>query len=291
MAKNINRISNAQNNAVQAIVGFIDSLNNGTFYTLFSNPILQQIFIECARYITAPVTILTTIFMAILAWRQAYIDKGKKSSVLSASIETITALAVVTGVLGSLIAASTFALVTPIIIVAVIATKTLYNIGAAIYYGVQSSTYTNPLASPKKIEKKKQENFELAKKHTVGAVIGLAALATTVGVFLLGHMVLAGIGVGVAVLCAGLAIVKGYHAFKELHAKKSTDNTENKLKKPTETSQLTIANRLHIDLKNKKSSSNILSKNKLIKSKKILPMISYANHVPSAPTKSKRFTR
>lgn len=237
----------AKNNLGQSIIGFIDSINLGATYVTFGLPVFNQFALELAKSILFPIAIAMSLFQAIFAWRQANIDRGKQRSTINAAVETVSALAITTAVIGILVASAAFVLATPIIFTAVAAAKTLFHVGASIYYHRQSKTYTNPLKTSDQIEKKKDTYFELSKQHAIGAVAGAVATLATAAVFLLGKLAFAGIGMGLAIVGVCFAVYKGYHAAKALK-ETPPDDMQKAERKPGLSSQPMISKRLDIDL-------------------------------------------
>ena len=248
MKNQLQKKAEAQNNVWRSFVGFIDSVNLGATYVTFGLPVFDQLALELAKLVLFPIIIAVSIFQAIFAWRQAHIDRGKQRSTINAIIETVSALAISTAIIGTLVASAAFVLATPIIFTAITVGKTLFHTGAAIYYGIQSKIYTNPLKTNAQIEKKKDTCFELSKQHAISAVAGAVATVVTVAVFLLGKIALAGIGMGLAIIGVGFAVYKGAHAVKTLQ-QTPPDDMQKAERKPHLSSQPMISKRLNIDLR------------------------------------------
>lgn len=196
----------AVNGAIKNLVGFIDSVNIGIIYTLFLKPLLFNFYEQLGKYIFFPIASVAALISAALSWRQAYIKKGSKSSVLSALIDTLSALAITVAVLGSLLASSLFVLATPIIFTAVMGGKTLFSTVASIYYFGKAAGAVEP--------SKKKKYYGMSKDQLLAAMAGTIATAATVGVFLLGKTFLAGIGIAAAGIGSLMALTYGYQSFK-----------------------------------------------------------------------------
>lgn len=204
------RQKTARNNLWDSIVGFIDAIDLGAIYTMFLKPTLHTFLEETGKYFMFPIAAAASVIKAVLSWRQAYIDRGKTRSVVSAVVETVAALAITTAVVGALVASTVFALATPIIFTATMAGKTLFHAGSAIYFAGK--------AAGAKVPEKKEKYRTLAKQNAIGAVAGLVATAAVATVFLLGKIALAGIGIAGAVIGGTLAVIKGYKSYKAAQA-------------------------------------------------------------------------
>lgn len=224
--QNKKRIETAKNNIVQASTSLVESLNSGTVYTLFGIPLLTHFFVEFAKYILLPITVIAGIIQSILAWRQAQLENYKTRGIVHAGIETAAALALGVTLIGSLVAETLFAAAVPIVFTVVVATKTLYHIGATFHYGHKSKNYYKPNKTHDEIEQKKDEAFELAQQHAVSTVAGVVATVATTAVFLLGEIALACLGAGLAIVGTIFAVYKGVKAFQSLQEIKSTQNAD-----------------------------------------------------------------
>jgi hypothetical protein len=223
----------AKNAIAQASSGVIESLSLATIYTMFFKPFLFQFLEEIGKYFLFPIVAGGAVVHAVLAWRQAYIDGGKTRSVVSAVVETIAAVAIVIAVVGSLAATALFALAAPIIFTAVIAGKTLFNAGSAIYYGIKAAS-TKETELDKHGESKKDKYTALAKAKGMAAIAGVFATVAVVAAFLLAKVaaaaiaaagipvVIAGAGIGIAgaVIGGTLAVIHGYKSYKAAQAAK-----------------------------------------------------------------------
>ncbi|HAF87147.1 MAG TPA: hypothetical protein DCG13_01125 [Legionellales bacterium] len=198
----------ASNGIGKSLVGLIDAINIGIIYTLFLKPVLFSFYEQIGKYIFFPVTAAAALISAALSWRQAYITKGKLSSVITASIDTLAAMAITIAVIGSLVASSIFLLATPIIFTAVMAGKTLFSAVSVVYYLGRALDTAVP--------KKKSKYYGLAKEQFIATLAGIIATAATIGVFLLGKSFLAGIGIAAAVIGSALAVRHGYQSIKAM---------------------------------------------------------------------------
>lgn len=172
--------------------------------------ILKQYFAEAlaglGHTIVFPFAAGASLIQASIALYQAKKEGYKKRGVLKAVVEGVGALAVVTAVVGSFIAATLFATVAPLIFTVVSAAKTLYLAGSAAYYGVKSYLVT--------AQDKKEKYKNMALAFGVGAFIN--ALATVA----IGLVMVAGkISFGVLGVIAG-AIGAAYTAYQAVAARK-----------------------------------------------------------------------
>lgn len=144
-----------------------------------------------------------SLIRAILKIREAYLAKreNRPGAILRAAVETVAALAIATAVVGTFAAAATFALVGPIIFTATLAAKTLFHLGAAIYYGIKASLTKNN-------DEQKQVYIQNMKTNLVIATIN--ALTTVAsGLVFIAHKASFGLlGVIGGVLGAGYAAYK-----------------------------------------------------------------------------------
>lgn len=208
-AKEERRKATARNGLIDSIVGFIDNVDLGAIYVMFLKPMLHKFLEETGKYFMFPIAAAASVIKAALAWRQVYIDR-KSRSVVTAAVETVSALAITTAVVGALAASALFALATPIIFTATMAAKTLFHAGSAIYYAGKAAAHKEP--------EKKAKYRTLAKNNAIGAAAGLVATVAVATVFLLGKIALAGIGIAAAVVGGTLAAIKGYRSFKASQA-------------------------------------------------------------------------
>lgn len=204
------RKASARNGLLDSIIAFIDNVDLGAIYVMFLKPVLHKFLEETGKYFMFPIAAAASLIRAALAWRQVYIDRGKSRSVVTAAVETVTAVAITVAVVGALAASAVFAVATPIIFTAVMAGKTLFHAGSAIYYAGKAAAHKEPA--------KKAKYRELAKKNAIGTVAGIVATAAVATVFLFGKIALAGIGIAAAVIGGTLAVIKGYKSFKASQA-------------------------------------------------------------------------
>lgn len=257
----IHNVKATSNGIIQSIVGFLDALNIGSIYTMFLSPILLKFLEETAKYFLFPIAAGAACIQAILAWRQAYIDKGETRSLVWAGIETVSAIAITAAVIGTLVATAKFVLASPIIFTVVTVGKLVFHLGAANYYRgkaerekelLQEANIKPDLIEKNKgmdkikfyekneIKKIKQDNLALAKNHTISAGAGFFAALAIPGLFLLaatgvGQIVLATVGIVGAVAGAGLAVYYGYKNFKAAQSvKKQMINSSNGLSSVSE---------------------------------------------------------
>lgn len=134
----MNNRASAINQKVGMAVGTVDSLNLISIFILLLTDITRQMFQETARFILLPVSGALAATNAILAIRQAKLDGGKNGTLTNAIIETLSALAVMTAIIGGFVAASIFATVSPIILTCITSAKALFHLVATGYYLVHA---------------------------------------------------------------------------------------------------------------------------------------------------------
>ncbi len=160
---------------------------------------------------------------------------------MPAIVETAATLAIVTAVIGALVASGTFALATPIIFTAVMAGKTLFQAGSAIYYAVKAARTTDA--------EEKLGYKTLAKNNALGAAAGVLATAAVACVFLFGKFAVAALGIVAAVAGGALAVMKGYKAYKETIAEDEVGATDEETAEERPDSALLIAKGLGLSKK------------------------------------------
>ena len=160
----------AINEQVDNVVGIVDSLNLSTTFIMMLTEVLERLVDEMAKFVLYPVSIVTGLLKAGLAWRQAYLNKGDNGAVVSAVVQTVSAVAMGIITLGGLVASAIFAAIAPFAFTLILAAKTLFHFGASIYHGVQS------LLADTEYERNKHR--AAAKEHLIGTVaLTLATIA------------------------------------------------------------------------------------------------------------------
>jgi len=132
------------NQKISLTVGIVDSANITALFAMFLKDILKRFLEDTGRYFMFPLTAVGASVQAILAWRQARIEKGKNGTVVRAVVETLGALAITTAVVGGFVATSIFAVAAPIIFTATLAAKTLFHAVSSVYYWGKSAGTKDP---------------------------------------------------------------------------------------------------------------------------------------------------
>lgn len=179
---------------VGVVVGALDSMTLATIFTLFLKDFLHQFLEQTGKYFLFPLAAAASLISAVLAWRQAYLDR-KTRSIGRALVETGAALAITTVVIGSLVAASIFAAIAPVVFATVLGLKTFYHAASALYYFLQG-------------------DYGLAKANAVATLAGVFATVAVVGVMLLGKTALAVAGITAGVIGTVYAVYNGVKLFK-----------------------------------------------------------------------------
>ncbi|VVC75089.1 hypothetical protein AQUSIP_03650 [Aquicella siphonis] len=193
-----------------ALVSFFESLDLAAIYALFLKSFLHKFLEETGKYFLFPIAAAASLITAALAWREAYLSGGKTRTLVHAGVETVAAAAITTAVVGSLVATTLFAVATPIIFTTVMAAKTVYHAGAAMYYLGKSVGKSEP--------EKKAKYRSMAAGNAIAAIAGVVATAAVAGVFLLGKTVVAGVGLAVGLFGAGYAVYRGVSSYLQSRA-------------------------------------------------------------------------
>lgn len=135
---------------------------------------LLAIFEGLAHSILFLIVAGAALIRAILAIREAYLEKGenKKRLILRAIVETLAALAIGTAVVGTFAATAAFAIAGPIIFTATLGFKTLFHLGSAIYYGLKAAFSEESPAQKKAYRQKATANLILT------FITGITTIAT-----------------------------------------------------------------------------------------------------------------
>jgi cobalamin synthase len=201
-------------------VAAIDSANLTAIFALFLKETFLRFLEETGRFFMFPIAAAGSCVQAVLAWRQAYLDKGKTGSVVKASVETAAALAIGTAVVGGFVAASLFAVAAPIIFTATLAAKSVYHAGAAAYYWGKSAGTSD--------HSKREAYKAMAKSNLVGAVAGSLSTVAVGLVMIAAKPLFAILGVVAGVIGTGYAAYKRWN----LSSKKASAPSESNMKSP-----------------------------------------------------------
>lgn len=198
--KNNHRVYRNQRDA--AITASTEHLSLSFIYTAYLHPTLKSFMAKIGQYIFFPLLILIKGIGIVFAWRQYYLDR-ERSSLANASVETITALALLIAVIGGFITSAISVLATPIVFTAVSALKTIYHAGKTLFYSI--ATCLEDVPEKKTLFKNEAKASFIS---TIGNALGTAA---TLCVFLLGKSTLAAIGIAATVFGVVFSI---YYAIK-----------------------------------------------------------------------------
>ena len=136
----------------------------------------QPFFNSLLRYVLLPAAAIFNIFSSILAWRQAALNKYEGYSVFKAIVETAAALVLTTAAIGTFACAAVFAFIGPAIYASVLAAKTLFSAGSAIYFSAKASQADNLQT--------RNEFREKASNAKTDAIVGGIVTAALVAVLL-----------------------------------------------------------------------------------------------------------
>ena len=182
------------------VVATAESIDIAGVFVMTAVESLKVIFEEIARFIMLPFAALSASLLAIFAWRQAHLSQYEGYATTKAVVETLSAIALSTAIIGGLILTATFALVSPIIFAITFGLKTLFNAGSAIYFGVQASRADD--------ESKKEEYRTKAKDALIGTIIGVLGTTAVIAVMLLAKPVMALFGIAAMLIGAGASVIK-----------------------------------------------------------------------------------
>ena len=237
------------NQQVDLAFGVLDSANFTTIFTLFLTEVTTRMLQDTARFILFPVSGAMAAIHAILAIRQAKLNGGKNGTLLNAVIESVSALAVITAVVGGFVAASIFATVSPIIFTAIMSAKTLYHFGATCYY--------LGCAAIEKDKQLKAEYRAAAFGHGVATTAGALATVAVALVMIAAKPLLGILGIVSGAIGMGFALYNLINS-PPLPAEPATGQIADKDKALEETNQdrLTNGAKLHQTLGAEKTSIN-----------------------------------
>tara|TARA_R110000868_G_scaffold53661_1_gene168103 strand:- start:343 stop:1236 length:894 start_codon:yes stop_codon:yes gene_type:complete len=160
------------------------------------------------KYVMPAVIFLLTPITVGLAWREAALKKTRHSFA-SAVVETLTGAAFIVAGVASVASIAVLAAVTPILLTAAVAAKTLFSLGSAIYFGVKAAQTSDYRA---KVEYNKK-----AKDAIVETVVGAVITAAAVTMMLVAAPVVQMAMAGLALAAALIAVIHG--AVKSVTAK------------------------------------------------------------------------
>lgn len=172
----------------------------GIFFMNGSTTFLKMLFEQITRYFMLPIAAASAIIISILTWRQAHLNHYQGHTVAKAVFETICAAALTTAVIGTFAVTALFAMAGPVMIAAAFGAKALFNLGSALYFGIQAARTSDPV---KKYEFRKQ-----AAESAIGAIVGIGTTAAVIAVMLLAKPVLAIIGIMAGAFGCAAAIIK-----------------------------------------------------------------------------------
>lgn len=190
-------------------VAIVDSMNLTAIFTLFLKETFAKFLEEIGKFFMFPLAAMAGCIQAVLAWRQAGLDDGKASSIGRAVVETASAIAITTAVIGGLVGATTFALAAPIIFTATLAAKAVYHIGLSIYHFYQSAK-----AWAKNDVAGHASHLAAARANAIAATALILATVAVSLVMLAGKTAFAVFGVISGVIGTGYAIYNRFFASK-----------------------------------------------------------------------------
>jgi hypothetical protein len=207
LRKKSRQLNSAKVQRIDSIVSAIESIDIAMIYAAYFKPFLIELLTKIGQYFLFPIFALAKCIEMGLAWRQAYIDK-KTSSLVHALVETVSAIALSTAVVGGFVAAAAFAVASSLIFSAVGLGKTIHHLGKSLFFA--------GAASREKNLEKKETYKTIAKRSVIAAIAGAMATVATIGVFLLGKAVLAPIGLFAAFFATVFAIHLGIQSHRTI---------------------------------------------------------------------------
>tara|TARA_R110000868_G_scaffold15698_17_gene71672 strand:- start:2868 stop:3737 length:870 start_codon:yes stop_codon:yes gene_type:complete len=192
----INEEKALSNRQHQASIDSLQSLNTGSFFISWLRKGVDSIWASSfVRYVNAPLAVVTSIFMAILAWRKVHLSRGQdKHAIANAIVETLAGGAMIAAAVGVVVAAAMFAYVAPILIASALAAKVIFSVGSAIYFGVKARSAEGSA---------KDEYKKRVKDALVEALVGGVVAAAAVTLMLVAAPIVQSVVAGIA-LAAGI---------------------------------------------------------------------------------------
>jgi hypothetical protein len=202
-------IKSFSNQRHDQVIAAADAGVIGTIFAMFTNEAMQHLLEGLGHFILFPIAGILAVYRAILAVRQAHLDKFKNGTVVKAIVDVVSTVAILTAVIGGLALATTFALASPIIFTAVLGAKSLFHLGAAIYYFGKSKVSG--------VDNERKSRYRASMEgHLKGAfVLALSTIAVGL-VMLAAQPVYAWIGIIAAGIGIGFSIVNAFRAHRKV---------------------------------------------------------------------------
>lgn len=213
-----NDIKSINNQSKSFIVGTVESIELTALFILFLEETMHRFLENIGHTFMYPLTAGTALIRAILAWRQARIDNGNNGTMAHAIVEILGALAITTAVLGSFVATTVFASISPIIFATIMAAKTLFHAGSALYYWYLSSTANN--------DEDKRKYKTAARSEGIGALAGALATLAVGLVMLASKPIYAILGITAGVIGTVFCIYKAVKLPVVIDTSTPIDNTQ-----------------------------------------------------------------
>lgn len=184
-----------------SIVLAIDLFDLAGIFFLNGSAVFLKIFFEqIGRYFMLPIAAGSANIVAILSFRQAYLNNFKGLSLPRAIFDTVCALALTTAVIGAFAFTALFVVAGPAVIASAFGLRTLFFAASAIYYGVQAARNSDPVT--------KHEYRKQAGETAIAAITGAATTATVILVMLLAKPIFAIIGVVAGTFGCAAAVIR-----------------------------------------------------------------------------------
>lgn len=190
--------------AARAGVAAVDLADFSAIFIMLSKEMFRITYEVAAKYIMMPLSAAANIIQAILAWRQAYLNRFEGHSVVNAVIETIGAAAITIAVVGALAFTALFTIAAPAMFAATFLMKATYNLVNAVYFGVKAAKEQDPV--------KEAEYSNKSKESVIGAFIGVFGAVAVLGVMIFGKAALAVVGIAIGAIGAAIMLGKCIHA-------------------------------------------------------------------------------
>lgn len=203
-------IKSVSNQRHDQVIAAADAGVIGTIFAMFTNEAMQHLLEGLGHFILFPIAAILAVYRAVLAIRQAQLDKFKNGTLVKAVVDVVSTVAILTAVIGGLALATTFALASPIIFTAVLGAKSIFHLGAAIYYYGKSKV--------SEIDNERKARYRASTVgHLKGALV-LALSTVAVGLVMLASQpVYAWIGIIAAGIGIGLSIVNAIKAHRKMN--------------------------------------------------------------------------
>jgi hypothetical protein len=189
----------ALNQEAEAGLSLVDGLALTSIFSLVLTEVGRQLLETIAKFFLFPAAAASHIGLAISNWLDEYIEHQPRKLV-RAIAQSLTAVALTIGVVGTFVAATTFAVIGPLIFAATFGLKSIYHLASAAFFWGEY-IFSSTTDERKKNLKSAIQNtiaFPLTALATVGIALAMIALKPLFAIF----------AITAGVLVTGLSIAK-----------------------------------------------------------------------------------